>query len=314
MDNKLVSIIIPTYKRNDTLLRAIDSAYAQTYKNIEVIVVDDNAEFPEIRENNIQNLKRYPKLVLIQNAKNLGGGLSRNAGIDAASGEYIAFLDDDDEYLPNKIEKQMKLMISKKDDNAAVISCYGEMINVDGSKYCYKNDNQGMALLENIENCIAPTSFWLGDKKKILSVGGFENISSRQDASLLMKLMINGYTVYRVPEILLKYYWHNSANGISGSSPKSANAEIQYRDKFLQLAKKFNLDNQMIREALFIFSYRIAREYVVIGMRKDAFRELLNMSKIHLWNKKNFRVFTTIIFNRSYRQLSKIKNSKRVGC
>lgn len=181
----LVSVVIPTYKRNDTLLRAIDSVYSQTYKNLEVIVVDDNAEFPEIREANEKNLIKYPNVVLIKNEKNLGGGLSRNAGIKVASGEYIAFLDDDDEYLPEKIEKQLDLMIEKKSDNIAVIYCYAEMINVDGSVYTYINDNEGVALLENIEHCLAPTSFWLCDKEKLLSVGAFENISSRQDASLL---------------------------------------------------------------------------------------------------------------------------------
>ena len=309
----LVSVVIPTYKRNDTLLRAIDSVYSQTYKNLEVIVVDDNAEFPEIREANEKNLIKYPNVVLIKNEKNLGGGLSRNAGIKVASGEYIAFLDDDDEYLPEKIEKQLDLMIEKKSDNIAVIYCYAEMINVDGSVYTYINDNEGVALLENIEHCLAPTSFWLCDKEKLLSVGAFENISSRQDASLLMKLLVKGYSVYRVPETLLKYYWHNSVSGISGSSLKSVNAEVQYRNTFLKLAKEQNIEEQIINKAKFIFAFRIAREYVIIGRRKEAFSELREMLKLHLCDKKNVRIFLTIVFNNSYRFLSRIKNKKRVG-
>ena len=58
----LVSIIIPTYKRSETLIRAINSALNQTYSNIEVIVVDDNADFPEVRNSNLKLLNAYQKL------------------------------------------------------------------------------------------------------------------------------------------------------------------------------------------------------------------------------------------------------------
>ena len=309
----LVSVIIPTYKRSDTLIRAIESVFSQTYKNIELIVVDDNADFPEVRKENLRNISEYSKIVFIQNKTNLGGGLSRNAGIDAASGDYIAFLDDDDEYLPEKIEKQMNLILKKKENNVAVVYCYAEMINVDGTSYTYKNDIEGNALLENIEHCIAPTSFWLCDKNIIKSVGGFENISSRQDASLLMKLLISGFSVYRVPEILLKYYWHNSASGISGRSEKTVNAEIQYKNTFLDLANALKIDSKTVSEAQYLFSYRIAREFIAIGKRKDAYIELNKMLKIRKFDMKNLRVFFTAAFNNTYRLLSKIKNKKRVG-
>ena len=115
MNEELISVIIPTYKRIDTLERALDSVFNQTYTNIELIVVDDNAKFPETREKVEKIIEKYNgKIKLIKNKDNLGGGLSRNEGIKVASGKYIAFLDDDDEYYPEKLEKQYSLLKEKE--------------------------------------------------------------------------------------------------------------------------------------------------------------------------------------------------------
>ena len=108
---KKVSIIIPTYKRSTALIRAVDSALAQTYSNIEVIVVDDNNPNTEFRANTEKVMERYisnPKVKYIQHEKNKNGSAARNTGFRASSGDYITFLDDDDEYLPIKVEAQVK--------------------------------------------------------------------------------------------------------------------------------------------------------------------------------------------------------------
>ena len=107
--NDKVSIIIPTYKRSDLLERAIKSVINQTYKNIEIIVVDDNVNNSKEHLQNLKIIEKYPQIIYIKNKKNLGGGLTRNVGIKASTGEYIAFLDDDDEFYPTKIEKQYQL-------------------------------------------------------------------------------------------------------------------------------------------------------------------------------------------------------------
>lgn len=312
-NDTLVSVIIPTYKRSESLVRAIKSVITQTYKNIEIIVVDDNASFPEIRENNKKTIQNYPELIFVENETNLGGGLSRNEGIKVAKGKMIAFLDDDDEYFPSKIEKQMRLYNSIDKTNVALIYCYAEMINVDGSSYIYKNDLEGCPLIENIEHCVAPTSFWLCERELLLNVGGFEKISSRQDASLITKLLINNYEIYRVPEVLLKYYWHNSANGISKNNINSVNAEKQYREMFLKLARDSNLSKNIVAEGDYQFLYRLAREYVVIGMWKEALKVLSRMNRYHLVGKKNIRIFLTAVFNKMYKVLYLKKNKKRVG-
>ena len=310
-DNELISVVIPTYKRNKSLKRAIDSIINQTYKNIEIIVVDDNSKFPEIRKENEELINEYSeKIVLVKNKENLGGGLSRNEGIKIAKGKFIAFLDDDDEYYSNKIEEQYRLYKKLNNSNIAMIYCYADMVNLDGSIYELKKDIEGNALLENVNNCIAATSWWFCPKEKLLSVGGFENIKSRQDASLLLKLFLAGYEVYRVPKVLLKYYWHDAANGISKIDYSSVEAEKQYKEIFLKNCKK--LEKEEIKQILYIFSYRIAMIYILLKDRKNAMQEYRKMFIYKKISKKSFRVLFGIIFNNIYCYLSKRKNYRRV--
>jgi len=114
----LVSVIIPSYKRTTTLGRAIESVLNQTYKNIEIIIVDDNDEYSEYREETKKFMQPYIanyNIKYLKHKTNKNGAAARNTGIKNANGDYIAFLDDDDEFAPNKIELQIS-KISKLDD------------------------------------------------------------------------------------------------------------------------------------------------------------------------------------------------------
>ena len=309
--DELVSIIIPTYKRSDTLERAIKSALGQTYKNIEIIVVDDNAEFPEYREKNKMLIQQFKDIIFIENAKNLGGGLSRNEGLKKAKGKFIAFLDDDDEFLPDKVEKQYKYYQNLNDEKCAMIYCYANFIRMNGNVKENIKDLEGNLLLENIKLCIAPTSYWFCKKEIIEAVGGFENISSKQDASLLTKLFIHGYTVYRVPEILVNFYYHDANNGITNINEKTIQAEKQYRDMFVRLSD--NINPKIKKEALYLFSYRLARWYIRIGDVKNAKNEYKIMKQNHLLNKNNLQIFVGTYFNKIYNHFAKAKYQKNVG-
>lgn len=103
----LVSIIIPTYKGEAALARAIDSVLCQSYTEIEIIVVDDNDPDSESRKETERIMSGYTehtRISYVKHEKNRNGSAARNTGIQYAKGEYIAFLDDDDYYLPNRIE------------------------------------------------------------------------------------------------------------------------------------------------------------------------------------------------------------------
>mgnify|MGYP006437461733 CR=1 FL=1 len=107
--NKLVSCIITTCKRGQLLSRAIESVLNQTYKNIEVIVIDD-CPCEETRKIMNKYLIQHHNIIYIQNENNLGPSGARNKGVFESKGEFIAFLDDDDEWLPEKIESQMQFV------------------------------------------------------------------------------------------------------------------------------------------------------------------------------------------------------------
>lgn len=110
---KKVSCIIPSYKRSDMVIRAIDSVLRQTYKNIEVCVVDDNIPGDEYSCELKHKLEKYQndsRVKYITQQKHINGAVARNVGIKEATGEFIAFLDDDDEWLPEKLERQMEII------------------------------------------------------------------------------------------------------------------------------------------------------------------------------------------------------------
>lgn len=103
----LVSVIIPTHNRVNLLKRAIQSVLDQSYRNLEIIIVDD------VSKDNIRKVVdefNDSRIRYIRHDSNRGGSAARNTGIRAASGEYVAFLDDDDEWAPQKTEEQLKLL------------------------------------------------------------------------------------------------------------------------------------------------------------------------------------------------------------
>lgn len=116
-DTRLVSIVITTHNRSGVLPRAIDSALAQTYPWIEVIVVDDGST-----DDTDAVMARYvgadPRVVYVRHEQCKGGNAARNSGIRTAQGYFIAGLDDDDEFLPNRVA----MLVAAHSDSFAFIA------------------------------------------------------------------------------------------------------------------------------------------------------------------------------------------------
>lgn len=112
-NNPKISVIIPTYNREKLIERSIKSVLNQTYKNIEVIVVDDCSND---NTKSIVNSIKDDRLIYIKLSKNKGACYARNKGIEAASGKYIAFNDSDDVFYKNKLEKQLKNLLNNNSD------------------------------------------------------------------------------------------------------------------------------------------------------------------------------------------------------
>jgi len=115
-----VSVIIPTYKRTDNLYRAIDSVLEQEYKDIELIVIDDNgasSPFSDEIQTYLESKKSEEKgatLRYIIHSENMNGAAARNTGLLASTGQYISFLDDDDVYLPGRIVESVAALKQEK--------------------------------------------------------------------------------------------------------------------------------------------------------------------------------------------------------
>lgn len=294
---ELVTVIITTYKRSDVVERAIKSVLSQTYKNIEIIVVDDNANILDERKKTAEIVKKYPNIVYIANVKNLGGALSRNEGIYKAKGKYIAFLDDDDEYREDKIEKQYKLYKEHEGEKIGLI--FSNEKNVDY--------NESLIYQQMIE-CIAPTSFWFVPKKVLEEINYFEDTPCKQDSIVLLKIIVEGYTVYKVPENLVIFNKHDSSSGISGTKKSNIIGMKNYRDWCRKYYDK--ITKEQVKNVEYNFSKQLLTLYIFNNMKKEATQELKNMIKLKPFNKKTVLGEFKVLFPNTYLKFIKRKNNE----
>ena len=122
--NDLVSIIMPSYNTGKYISDSIESIIAQTYSNWELIIIDDCS--PD-NSNEIIESYNEPRIKLLKNEKNSGAALSRNYGLREAKGKYIAFIDSDDTWVKDKLEKQVKFI--KENDYAFIYADYQICLN-----------------------------------------------------------------------------------------------------------------------------------------------------------------------------------------
>ena len=299
MNNRLVSVVIPTYSRPELLPRAVNSVVKQTYQNLEILVVDDNAEDPDSRSQVAEILDSFhdERIRLIRNQRNLGGALSRNVGIENSHGEFIAFLDDDDEYYPTKIEKQLLCFDHTTTSRLALVYCHSEELKSEDEvlrTYCYRY--QGNCVYEGMRDCIAATSQWLCRKEALLDVGCFSDVPCKQDSNLIIKLLVRGYSVDFVPLVLSKYY-RDAPGGISKQGHKK---RIEGEEALLALCRdNYHLvTKEQQKEIEYASACRLIGHYYALHMKekcKDAAMILLRhpMRKrtiwtfIRLWKEKS---------------------------
>lgn len=281
MDNILVSVVIPTYSRNDTLQRAIASVMKQTHQNFEIIVVDDNKPESEWRASTAAMMAEYtdPRIRYLQNEHNMGGGLTRNEGIKAANGEYIAFLDDDDEYTPERIEKQLGVFLKADNDKLALVYCYAKFINADGSStYSDRRDFHGNCLYEAMEqNCIAATSQWMARKSALMAVGCFPDVPCKQDSQTILRLLKAGYELEVIPEELSYYY--DVSHVISGAGKKNILGEELYRAECRKLY--YRLEDWQILNIEYRFATYFYRYYQANNLTELVEKEWKLMKKLN---------------------------------
>lgn len=207
----MVNVIIPTYGRESKIvMRAVESIKNQTYCEWNVYVVDDNKEgnpYSPAIKNAIQN-ENNDKIHYVRMEKNSGACAARNKGIEISEGEFVAFLDDDDEWLPTKLEKQIKVL---ENSNAGFVYCGLQLLNeksgkVRSSGTLFLQGNVYTRLLR--DNFIGGTSEIIARRECFEKCGGFRlDMPSSQDYEMWLRLA-QKYEVDNVPEDLVIYHIH----------------------------------------------------------------------------------------------------------
>lgn len=191
----MISVIIPTYNRAKYINRAIESVLNQTYKDFEIIVVDDNTEGTEARKNTEKTMKQYQnnsKVIYLKHKINKNGAAARNTGIAKAKGEYITFLDDDDYFLPERLENMKKALENNNEYNAVyssmIVTKKGKII---GNIKAKDSGNLKKKLLLN-EVSLGAGSNMLFRTKALKDIKGFdESFVRHQDIELMLRFLEN---------------------------------------------------------------------------------------------------------------------------
>lgn len=213
--NPTVSIIIPTYNRAHLITRSIKSVLNQTFQDFEVIIIDDAST--DDTENVIKNFKDL-RIKYVKNEINKGAGASRNKGIKCSIGEYLAFQDSDDEWCPDKLEKQMEVFNKNGSDYCVV---YTDMLRVfedDTMQYWHSPDVMYKKLLTKDKKEYQVAG--IGIQSALIRRDCFEKVGLFDeelprfiDLELFIRLA-SLYKFYHIEEPLVKYY---STPGISSN-------------------------------------------------------------------------------------------------
>ncbi len=231
--NPLITIIIPTYNREDTISRAIESVLSQTYENWELIIVDDGST-----DNTLKIVEKYSnenKKIIYFSEKHLGVCNARNVGIKNSKGNYIAFLDSDDEFLPNKIKIQLELMIKHKADlSLSNCTIYQE------DKKIEKKFNETKILSKNelFLDKITRSASVIMYNKEILSKLFFDNkFPTYNDLDFLLKA-INQTQILFINQKLVNIYKTLKGNRISTNYKK----KIEGTKKIIENLNNYHLN------------------------------------------------------------------------
>lgn len=237
------SIIITTFNRPIFLKRAIESCINQvTNYDYEIIVIDDNGKGTkqQLETELVVNFIDHP-IVYFPLTKNEGACVARNKGIEIAKGDYIFFLDDDDEFLSKKIQTQVEFL-DRKPEFAGYLAAF--------KRLDYENDKEIVAesnypKVGTFKDFVIKGNFFTPmlciRKEVIKQIGGFDIIPRFQDRFLLLKALSRGYRFYATNEQLHIMYEHKDVRITETSINNSLNSLNQlyifiakYKNKFLR--------------------------------------------------------------------------------
>jgi len=222
----LVSVIIPTYNRARTIERAINSVLAQSWKPIEVIVVDDGST-----DETSDLLATYGNKIRIIKQRNQGASAARNTGIKAAVGEIISFLDSDDSWLPEKTERQVKLLQQTESSGVKCCVCDATMLFGTGTVSSFAtaglHPKQREGVWTNPAEVLTMNFLFFNQvvavRREALEQSGYfrEDLRIMEDYDLALRLSLIGPWAFIADPLVV---WHEDAG--SGLSRNLSQLEI----------------------------------------------------------------------------------------
>lgn len=194
----LVSVIIPVYNRRDMLCQAVESVLAQSYENLELIVVDDGST-----ENVPAVLAAHADTVTLLTRENRGVSAARNFGVSRSRGKYVAFLDSDDLWLPEKLNRQVAYL----EANPEIHICQTEEIWIKNGRRINPRKKHrkpsGMIFMPSLELCLVSPSAVMLKKDFFLETGGFdESLPACEDYDLWLRISCR-YPVHLIADPLV---------------------------------------------------------------------------------------------------------------
>lgn len=237
-----ISVIISTYNRSNFLKKAIKSVLRQTFKDFELIIVDDCST--DNTEKVVKSFKDK-RVKYVKTAKNYGhDGRPKNIGIRVATGKYISFLDDDDIYRKKEALFIMKTYLKHTEADVA----YGDYINKIERK---KKKEPGWSIDFNpmllAQRNYISMSVIMAKREKVLEVGGFdENLKQFKDWNLTMRMHKNGCQFIHIPILITEVYQHKDT--ISGKNKLKYDENGNYIPTFSPADCKIYADKTIIGE------------------------------------------------------------------
>lgn len=251
----LISVITPAYNAERFIGDTIDSVLDQTYANWEMVIVDDRST-----DNTTTIVEEYRKrdnrIKLIVLEENSGSAVARNTAMENAKGRYIAFLDSDDRWLPEKLEKQLHFMQEK--DIAFSFTTYVRILE-DGTKTnAVSSTPESVNYDDLMKRCVIGCLTVMLDRDKVGHLT-MVNIRTRQDYVYWLTITKKGFLAYGLPEILAEY--RLVGNSISSNKWKAAKRNWYVFRK---------IEKQSLPKSIWYFAHYVVRSITSYQMENEA--------------------------------------------
>jgi glycosyltransferase involved in cell wall biosynthesis len=254
-----VSVIVPSYNTASLIANCLDSVFAQTFSDFEVIVVNDGSPDTAQLE---QVLLPYREKIVYIHQQNKGAAGARNTAIARARGEFLAFLDSDDSWLPDHLASQMNLF--QTDSATDLVYADAQLIRDSGhpKTFMEKCPSEGSATFETlvVESCQIPISTVVARKSAIVKAGGFdEKIGRCDDYDMWLRTAFSGARIAfsRKPQARL---FLGRPDSLGGSQSKMTEACWKILEKTVQTLPLNDTQQKLVRDRAAEFKARCLLE------------------------------------------------------